>query len=130
MQIRSLDHVNIRTANLTAMIDWYREVLGMQTGDRPAFRIDGAWLYAAGRPIVHLVEVPDQPKGAEPRLEHFALGATGMPEFVERLRTHGVEHTVDPVPGFPIVQVNLHDPDGNHIHVDFALEEAEAAGLV
>jgi hypothetical protein len=23
------------------------------------------------------------------------------------------------VPGFPIVQINIWDPDGNHLHVDF-----------
>jgi hypothetical protein len=30
------------------------------------------------------------------------------------------------VPGFGTVQVNVHDPDGNHIHVDFAPAEAAA----
>ena len=31
---------------------------------------------------------------------------------------------IAPVPGAPIVQINLHDPDGNHIHVDFSDEDA------
>jgi hypothetical protein len=34
------------------------------------------------------------------------------------------------VPGWPVVQVNVWDPDGNHLHIDFDLSEAEAAGLV
>jgi hypothetical protein len=31
---------------------------------------------------------------------------------------------------FGICQVNVFDPDGNHLHVDFDLAEATALGLV
>jgi hypothetical protein len=34
-----------------------------------------------------------------------------------------------PVPDFGIVQANIHDPDGNHIHIDFDAAEAEGLGL-
>ena len=29
------------------------------------------------------------------------------------------------MPDFPIVQINPHDPDGNHIHIDFDASEAD-----
>ena len=29
----------------------------------------------------------------------------------------------DEVPEFPVVQVNLRHPDGNHIHIDFDIAE-------
>lgn len=127
MPIESLDHVNIRTSRIEEMIDWYGKVLGLHTGKRPDFRIPGAWLYIGDLPAIHLVEVPNEPAGTDPKLEHFALGANGMQDFLEVLKTHGVDHSIDPVPGFPIVQVNLRDPDGNHIHVDFSTDEAAAA---
>ncbi|WP_185020644.1 hypothetical protein [Histidinibacterium lentulum] len=50
-----------------------------------------------------------------------------MTEIRGRLEAKGVAYSVDPVPGFPVVQINLHDPEGNHIHIDFDAAEAEAA---
>ncbi len=125
MPIQSLDHVNLRTARLQEMIDWYAQVLDMPTGKRPDFGFPGAWLYANRQAMVHLVGIDTELKAVEPKLEHFAMRATDMKAFIARLNNHGVAHSIDPVPGFPIVQVNLHDPDGNHIHVDFDTSEAE-----
>ncbi len=39
-------------------------------------------------------------------------------------------YTIDPVPGFPVVQVNLRDPDGNHIHIDFDQAEHDAGAAL
>ncbi len=125
MPIQSLDHVNLRTARLQEMIDWYAQVLDMPPGKRPDFGFPGAWLYANGQAMVHLVGISRELKALEPKLEHFAFGARDMQAFIARLNDHGVAHSIDPVPGFPVVQVNLHDPDGNHIHVDFDTGEAE-----
>ncbi len=123
-----LDHVNIRTANVEKMVDWYGRVLDMHPGPRPDFPFPGAWLYVGNHAVVHLVGVEHQPQTREPRLEHFALTASGLKEFVERLDSLGVSYTLDPVPGLPIVQVNLADCDGNHIHIDFDAIEAEGLG--
>lgn len=124
MKVHKLDHVNVRTANLQGMIDWYGEVLGMHPGKRPDFKFGGAWLYACDQAAIHLVEVPEQPLTQALCIEHYAFSATGMQDFVTCLTDRGIAHTLDPVPGFPIVQINLADPDGNHIHVDFPAEEA------
>ena len=129
--IKQLDHVNVRTSNLDAMIKWYGDMLGMQTGPRPDFPFPGAWLYAGDHPAIHLVGVDAQP-GADMgdlTLEHFALSATGITGLLERVKAADARCDVRKVPGFPIVQVNLWDPDGNHIHIDFTAEEAEAAGI-
>lgn len=127
-----LDHVNIRTAKLAALRDFYCDVLGMEAGPRPGFAFGGAWLYSgtgAGRQAtVHLVEVAEQPapQGAL-RLEHFAFAASGLAGFLARLKDRGVAYRIGVIRDFGIVQVNVHDPDGNHIHVDFPA--AEAAGI-
>ena len=71
-----------------------------------------------------MAETPSAP--GDLRLEHFALGATGLPQFLDTLKSMDVAHDLRRVPGFPIVQVNLHDPDGNHIHVDFDVSELPA----
>ncbi len=125
MQLGRLEHVNIRTCQLDAMVDWYIRILGMTSGWRPPFGFPGAWLYAGEHPVVHLVGTSRDPKGIEPRIEHFALSATGLVAFRTRLDGERISYSVDPVPDFPMVQVNLRDPDGNHIHVDFPLSELD-----
>lgn len=120
MPVQTLDHINIRTANLEAMIAWYRDILGLTLGPRPNFSFGGAWLYAGDVAIVHLVEVGKQPGMApELQLEHFALAATDKDEFLARLEAKGIPSRVNVLSDFGITQVNVHDPDGNHIHVDF-----------
>lgn len=124
MPLTAFDHVNLRTANLDGLVTWYCDVLGFRSGARPAFPFPGAWLYLGDNALIHLVGVSEAPiSGGDIALEHFAFRATNMAAFQGRLEARGIAYTVDPVPGFPIVQINLHDPDGNHIHVDFAIDE-------
>ena len=61
MEIRKLDHVNVRTAALENMISWYTEVLGMRQGERPNFPFPGAWMYVGDVAAVHLVGVDGDP---------------------------------------------------------------------
>ncbi|RVU33768.1 glyoxalase [Hwanghaeella grinnelliae] len=120
MPIQTLDHINIRTAHLKPMIAWYQEVLGLTLGPRPNFSFGGAWLYAGDVAIVHLVEVGEQPGMADTlQLEHFALSATDKEGFLAKLGAAGIPNRVNTLADFGITQVNIHDPDGNHIHVDF-----------
>ena len=124
--IQRLDHVNILTANLDDMIAWYGDILDLHPGHRPPFTPPGAWLYANGIPCVHLVDVAAQPETKAPKIEHFAFAATGLPEFLAKLTDRGIAYTVDEVPETPLLQVNIADLDGNHIHVDFASQERSA----
>ncbi|HSF97017.1 MAG TPA: VOC family protein [Thermohalobaculum sp.] len=127
--MKRLDHVNVRTANLDDMTEWYGRVLGMHPGARPNFGVPGVWLYVGGDPVVHLIGVETQP-GSDPKdlqLEHFALSATGLKDLLAQLDADGQEYFFRPVPEAGVVQVNFSDPDGNHIHVDFDL--AETAGV-
>ena len=127
MQVFRLDHVNVRTANLAGMIQWYERVLGLRSGQRPPFPFPGAWLYTGDHPAVHLVGVTNPPEGKDPRVEHFAFRATGLEQFLARLKRDGERHDVRVVPGYGTVQVDVWDPDGNHIHIDFAPEEAKGS---
>ena len=118
MQIGKLDHVNLRTARLKEMVEWYGRVLGMPSGERPAFPFPGAWLYADGYPTVHLNGIDELgPLGADMTLEHFAFKAKGLKDFIAHLEREKERFEVGAVPGAPIVQVNVWDPDGNHIAV-------------
>jgi catechol 2,3-dioxygenase-like lactoylglutathione lyase family enzyme len=116
-----LDHVNIRTSDLERAIAFYSEILGLKLGPRPDFGFPGAWLYSGEDAIVHLVGVADPPAPyrADQQLEHFALRGDDIDAFVALLEAKGVPYRPFDVPGTKITQINLDDPDGNHLHVDF-----------
>jgi catechol 2,3-dioxygenase-like lactoylglutathione lyase family enzyme len=126
MPLLSLDHVNLRTARLHEMRAFYSALPGLREGQRPPFSFDGAWIYCGDRAVIHLVAVDvaeTSSSGGDLSLEHFALTAVGFREFVEGLRSSNLPHRIGIVPGSGTRQVNLHDPDGNHFHVDFAADD-------
>lgn len=126
MDIFRLDHANLRTARLDEMIEWYGRVLHMFPGDRPNFSFGGAWLYRHGQALVHIVQVEEPGSTENLALEHFALQARGLKDFLSHTKANNVETRVGKLPEFGIVQVNIWDPDGNHIHVDFHGEDVES----
>ncbi|MDX2023784.1 MAG: VOC family protein [Deltaproteobacteria bacterium] len=120
--LTGLNHVNVRTHRLAEMIAFYRDVLGMSQGPRPAFSFPGAWMYVGTQPVVHLVGVDVAPTpGDSLRLQHFAFAAQNQTAFLAHLETCGVAYRIGTLEDFKLVQVNVIDPDGNHIHVDFEL---------
>ena len=122
-----LDHVNLRTGRLEEMRKWYIDVLGLRDGWRPPFANSGAWLYAGDDPIVHLISVDHTPAADETdiRLEHFALQGDDLRSFRECLKSAEVACREVRVPDTDILQLNVRDPDGNHIHIDFRVPESE-----
>ena len=126
MQIEKLDHVNLRTTQLDSLVDWYTKVLGMHSGDRPDFPFPGAWMYAGDAASVHIIGIEGGPAvGSEValKLEHFAFSASGREGFEAKLKAAGERYQRADIPGFNIIQINIWDPDGNHIHVDFPADE-------
>lgn len=122
MQITKLDHVNVRTTQLSVMLNWYRDILGLTSGFRPDFPFGGAWMYAGDTVVVHLVEVGGPPAtGSETslKLEHFAFTASGSAEFEARLTSSGTQYRRIVIDEINTIAFNIWDPDGNHIHVDF-----------
>ena len=126
MQIKKLDHVNVRTTQLDNMVNWYSLVLGMHIGDRPNFHFPGAWMYANDTVMVHLIGI-DGPEGIGSetylKLEHFAFTASGLNTFEAKLKELNEEYRRVELSAVNLVQINIWDPDGNHIHVDFAADE-------
>ena len=65
------------------------------------------------------------------RLEHFALSASGLKDFLDRLNRGGERYEALRAPGNGVVQVNVWDPDGKHIRFPpenaVAVEFTEAA---
>ncbi len=123
MPLESLNHVTLLTANHTLLKDFYSRILGLTAGLRPSFTSTGTWLYCGETPVVHLVEVDSPTKVQDIQMEHFAFSASGMAELLEHLRDNEVPYHLTVVPDVEIRQVNVFDPDGNHIEIQFAPEE-------
>ena len=124
MTMAWLDHVNIRTARLDEMSAFYENVLGLKRGKRPLFEFGGAWHYCNGRAIVHLVESTKRIPAGEAQVEHYALRSSGsMKRFQTKLRKHDAPYMMIPLEDINLCQVNVFDPDGNKIEVQFAATE-------
>ncbi|MBV9523655.1 MAG: VOC family protein [Alphaproteobacteria bacterium] len=128
--IEGLDHYNLSPADLDRSRRFYKEVLGMVDGDRPMFSQPGAWMYAAGRPLVHLsVREP----GAAPdtgKFNHIAFNATDLKATIAHLERCGVEFEVVKVPPMENhprsggTQIFLKDPDDIAIELQFTAAES------
>jgi catechol 2,3-dioxygenase-like lactoylglutathione lyase family enzyme len=123
--IDALHHVNVVTSRLEEMTSFYVEVLGLEAGARPPFRSTGAWLYAAGAPVVHLVRGAPSPRGVLPQIEHFAFASRGLGAVEARLRECDVWFETGAIPGLGWPIVNLADPDGNRIEIVFPNESPQ-----
>jgi catechol 2,3-dioxygenase-like lactoylglutathione lyase family enzyme len=130
MGLKRLDHINVNTSQLPRLVAFYSEVLGLTPGPRPGFSFGGAWMYCGDVPAVHLVERAQlAPLAGDLRLQHFAFAAEDLAGFLRRLEALGVAYRVGIVDDFGICQINLQDPDGNHLHVDFPVAEARQLGV-
>ena len=129
MGIQRLDHVNLRTGQLSAMLQWYGDVLGLHSGPRPDFPFPGAWLYAGEVAVIHLIDIgclPAISSDASLRLEHFSLAATGIEAFEARLAASRTHYQRIALADGGLVQLHMRDPDGNHLHLDFATAPCSA----
>ena len=124
MPLTYLDHVNIRTSNLTEMIRFYEDVVGLSDGERPPFSFGGAWLYCGDKAALHLVEVAQEDRDSDGQIDHFAFMASGLGDFVAKLEKDGVEHSIRTIPELGNTQVNVKDPDGNRIEIQFPASES------
>ena len=128
MAIRGVAHINIGTDRLEETRAFFRDALGLAEGYRPDFPFAGAWLYAGDGAVVHLVELAKGKRpSSEAALDHFALRIDDYDEAIGRLRAAGVEcRTVD-IPNTPIRQINLRDPNGVNIELNYRPSAPQAA---
>ncbi len=124
MPIAAMNHFTVLTDDVPRTVRFYRDLLGLVEGERPAFTFPGAWLYAGGAAVLHVV-------GGRPRAEltpgvidHMAFTATGLAATLATLKAQGVEHTCRQQTGSGVWQVFLNDPNGARVELDFAATEA------
>ncbi len=119
MAISALDHYTINTADLDASVTFYTEILGLADGPGPASDAPGAWLYCGDRPVVHLVGGGARKDTGTGAIDHVAFRASGLDDYRARLNERGIAFRERDVPGQPLHQLFLADPDGVTIEINF-----------
>ncbi len=105
-------------------------MLGLEVGPRPPLDFAGYWLYAGGRPCVHLAErasytassmgipISASAPGTGP-FDHAAFIASDFDEMSARLARYGVPAHLNVVPGIGLRQLFVLDPNGVKIEINF-----------
>ena len=91
----------------------------MQEGPRPDLGFPGAWLYAGGRPILHVYfdrPVPAQRAGV---IDHMAFTAKDLKAVKARFDARGLRYDLRQQAGAGTWQLFSYDPNGAKVELDF-----------
>jgi catechol 2,3-dioxygenase-like lactoylglutathione lyase family enzyme len=125
MPATAMNHFTILTDDVPGTVGFYRDLLGLVEGPRPPLQFPGAWLYAGGAPILHVVggRPADELKAGV--IDHMAFSATGLSDTLALLAARNVSNTCRQLPGVGTWQVFFHDPNGARVELDFAANEMQ-----
>lgn len=140
MPLTQLQHYMVLAQDLEKTRHFYCDVLGLRVGDRPAFRFKGLWIYVGEVACIHVAERASyeltSPSTEDARapgrsresgsgsVDHIAFAATDFDELVRRFEQHGVRYRASLVPGRPLRQLFVHDPDGIQIEINIRSQPA------
>ena len=111
------DHINLKTDRLDETVAFYRDFIGLEVGYRPNFPYPGAWLYHAGRPIVHLKAPGGRDGGDADAVDHVAFRTPDLSPILARLKEAGVPHEARTLPDNSARQVFFADPNGVKVEI-------------
>lgn len=118
-----LDHVTIRTRDIAAARDFFQTVFDLQTGDRPAaiHRIPGVWMYAGGRPLVHIIgSHGGGPDDAAEAIDHVGFRLEDYAGFKARLDRLAIRYAAMDLPEIRERRLFLRAPGGALLEAVFA----------
>jgi catechol 2,3-dioxygenase-like lactoylglutathione lyase family enzyme len=118
-----MNHFTVLTRDLAVCKRFYSELLGLEEGFRPDLGFPGAWMYAGGQAVLHVIA--GRPLPADPRgvLDHMAFTATDLPGTLAKLKARGIAYDLRPQPQSGVWQLFFFDPDGARVELDFGPEE-------
>lgn len=124
MSTLGLDHYNLRVSSeqIDALVDFYVCIVGLEVGHRPAVDIEGRWLYANGRDVLHIA-VDDSAENCilanRQSINHVAFLCDNLLEVRGTLNQRSIPFEIvnDEVVG--ATQLFLSDPDGRGIELIF-----------
>lgn len=126
MTILGINHFTILTADIERSCLFYRSIIGAKNGPRPNFDFPGAWLYINEQAIIHLVQI-EQPIRTKSIIDHVALSAENIIEYISRLKSHNISYDLRKIPqgcnASGNWQIFVHDPGGALLELCFDASE-------
>ncbi|WP_317932296.1 VOC family protein [Halioxenophilus sp. WMMB6] len=144
MKVQRLDHINIRTPDIDATIQFYSELLGLRARNTLSMfsSSQSQWLYDHNeQPIIHLSTDSNasmirqwpipllaagdsrSPSSQTLPIHHVALCCTGKKEMLERLKTMGADFATNELQALKMTQFFTRDPHGILLELNFPAEE-------
>jgi len=126
LAVKIIDHITLVVKDLDRSERFYRDVLGMESIDRPGFGFPGLW-FQAGPTQIHMnVESEEAGRAGLPLCDgtstsrgfHFAFEVDDCDAAADVLREQGIEIVVGPKtrPDGPR-QLYIYDPDGHLVEL-------------
>lgn len=132
MAVRTLDHVNIRTADVPGTAAFFKEVLGLRAAAAPGVDSSdkGCWIHDPDdRPIIHIGPIearypsddtfPFRPARGSGAVHHVALECDDLPEMLSRLETAGVSVVRKDYPPAHLTQLFVEERNGIILELNF-----------
>lgn len=123
MPAHAMNHFTILSSDLSETCGFYRDLLGLTEGYRPDMGFPGAWLYAAGQAVLHVVIRDPLPQPRAGVLDHMAFSAIDLAGTVRKLEQKGVKYQLGRQVETGLWQLFFHDPSGARVELDFAATE-------
>jgi|TARA_B100001093_G_scaffold122822_1_gene115505 catechol 2,3-dioxygenase-like lactoylglutathione lyase family enzyme len=138
MALKTFEHVLILADDVDKTKDFYVDILGLNIGYRPDFPFKGYWLYLDENPkaaCIHLamrkqdtgqdyyIGKKDDVKSGSGAIDHVAFNADDIESMKAKLEKISIEYTHRKVPGFPLEQLFIMDPDGVKVELNYATSE-------
>ena len=128
MAIESMNHFNVLTDDVEATRRFYVGILGLKEGPRPPFSFGGIWLYAGGKPILHISE-QELPRERSGVIDHIAFTSKDLRTTLSTLDRNAIPYSVSKQMQTGIWQVFFRDPMGAKVELDFDPAEDAPAGV-
>lgn len=139
MPLSHLEHALIQTADIEGTKDWYVDVLGMEVGPHPDFKIPVYWLYLGDRDVLHIAEGGDKVPEARKKyagqestatygsgvVDHLAFRCSGLDDMIANLKRRNIAFKERQVDNQGLYQLFLIDPNGVKIELNFPAAEAK-----
>ncbi len=129
MPITQMQHYMVLSQDLEKTRHFYCDVLGLRAGPRPPFDFEGLWIYVGEVAVVHVagrdsyigtgrLKDAARERHGSGSVDHIAFAADNYDELVASFEKHGVRYRASNVPGRPLRQLFVFDPDGIQIEIN------------
>jgi|TARA_B100000925_G_scaffold58967_1_gene39279 catechol 2,3-dioxygenase-like lactoylglutathione lyase family enzyme len=134
MSLKTFEHVLILADDLKKTKEFYVDLLGLKDGYRPDFPFPGHWLYLNEddkAACIHLamrkqgdgqdyyIGKKNNVKSGSGAIDHVAFNCEDIDSMKEMFDNKSIEYTHRKVPGFPLEQLFVDDPDGVKVELNF-----------